>query len=115
MVEVDLRGEPRKAVAEALLCRLGVVAEEGVGEEPKAVVVDDAVGYRDRAVAGDLERGLVGPGLGDRVRADAGAQLVAEVVRLHTVGGAARASPSAARGSSRPGAPGARTPSGCDG
>jgi hypothetical protein len=65
MVEVNLRGEPREAVAEALLLRLGVVAEQEVGEEPQAVVVGDAVRDRDRAVAGDLERRLVGPGLGE--------------------------------------------------
>ena len=88
VVEVDVVEQPREALAEALLLRLRVVAEQRVGEEPeRAVVVRDAVGDRDRAVARQLERRLVRPGRRDRVRADAGAQLVAEVVRLDPVGG----------------------------
>jgi hypothetical protein len=52
MVEVNLGGEPREAVPKALLQRLGVVAEQEVREGHEAVVVDDAVRDRDRAVAG---------------------------------------------------------------
>ena len=87
MVEVDLGDEPREAFAEALLLGLRVVAQQEVGKEAETVVVVHAVRDRDRAMARDLERRLVGPGLGDGVGPDAAAQLVAEVVGLHAVAG----------------------------
>src|SRR5215213_9834204 len=56
VVELDLPAEPREALPEPLLLRLGIVAEQVIGEESEAVVVDDAIGDGDRPVTRHLER-----------------------------------------------------------